>query len=237
MTAPAYPIMLDLRGWPCLVAGGGEVAARKIAGLLAAGAVVTVVSPTLGEGCAALVAAERVTHYPRPVAPADVQGMRLVIAATDASEVNAAVAAAAQAGGALVNVVDAPERGNFWLPAVVRRGDLTLTVATGTASPALARRLRQELETRYGPEWGTFIALLGALRPLILDRVADAGARRALFRALAASDIPTRLAHEPPAALAAPLQRLGLPLESVEIEALLAQLDRAEGGNERETEP
>lgn len=207
-----YPIILDLSDWLCLVVGGGEVAERKVAGLLKAGAAVRVVSPTLVAPLAADAAAGRIEHRARFFTPSDLAGVQLVIAATDDREVNAAVAAEARARGALVNVADAPEEGNFWVPAVVRRGELTLTVSTGRASPALARRLRQQLEAEFGPEWGAYVGLLGALRPLVLARQPDSDRRQALFRDLAASsELPARLAEGDVAGVVAVLRGMGVP--------------------------
>ncbi|HBY96363.1 MAG TPA: hypothetical protein DEP84_20885, partial [Chloroflexi bacterium] len=152
--------------------------------------------------------------------PADLAGARLVIAATGNRRVNAAVAAAAQAQAALVNVVDAPEEGNFWVPAVVRRGELTLMVSTGTASPALARRLRRQLEASFGPEWGAYAMLLGALRPLVLAREPDSDRRRSLFRDLATStEMPARLAGGDVEGVVALLQAAGVPGTAEELAA------------------
>lgn len=219
-----YPIILDLRDRLCLVVGGGEVAARKVAGLLEAGATVRVVSPALVETLAAEAAAGRIEHCARFFSSTDLAGARLVIAATADREVNAAVAMAARAQGLLVNVVDAPEEGDFWLPAVVRRGELLLTVSTGKASPALARRLRQQLEAAFGPEWGAYVALLGALRPLVLAREPDGDRRQTLFRELAASTgLPARLAAADVGGVVALLQAAGVPAADEELAACVRE--------------
>ena len=134
-----YPVYLDLRGVPVLVVGAGPVAARKVDGLVAAGAVVTVVavevSPALDRS---VVANLREGTFE----PGDLAGMRLVITATGRADVDAEVAAAATAAGIWVNAADQPADCSFILPAIARRGPLTVAVSTGGASPALARRLR-----------------------------------------------------------------------------------------------
>lgn len=134
-----YPVYLDLRDVPVLVVGAGPVAARKVAGLAAAGARVTVVAP---EVSAALDRSSVVALHERAFEPGDLDGMRLVVTATGRSDVDAAVAAAATAAGIWVNAADQPEDCSFILPAIARNGPLSIAVSTGGTSPALARRLR-----------------------------------------------------------------------------------------------
>lgn len=134
-----YPVYLDLRDLPVLVVGAGPVAARKVAGLAAAGARVTVVAP---EVSAALDRSSVVALHERAFEPGDLDGMRLVVTATGRSDVDAAVAAAATAAGIWVNAADQPEDCSFILPAIARNGPLSIAVSTGGTSPALARRLR-----------------------------------------------------------------------------------------------
>jgi len=153
-----YPIFIDLCAQPCLVAGGGTVARRKIDGLLAAGACVTVVAPR----CDALPPG--VILRQRPVTPDDLAGMVFVIAATDDPAVNASLAQAARARGIWVNVVDAPEAGTVILPAVVTRGALRLAISTGGASPVLAQHIRTILDAQFGAEYAELVDILGTLR-------------------------------------------------------------------------
>ncbi|HEX5506682.1 MAG TPA: bifunctional precorrin-2 dehydrogenase/sirohydrochlorin ferrochelatase, partial [Thermomicrobiales bacterium] len=146
--APAarpYPIALALAGRRCVVVGGGAVAERKARGLLAAGAAVTVIAPRLAPGLRALADAGALTIAERPYAPGDLAGACLACAATDRREINAAVAAEARAAGALVNVADAPAEGDFTLPAVARRGGLTLAISTDGESPLVASLVRDRL--------------------------------------------------------------------------------------------
>jgi precorrin-2 dehydrogenase / sirohydrochlorin ferrochelatase len=140
-----YPLCLEMAGRPCLVVGGGPVAERKVAGLLDAGAWLTVVSPTATEALYAWARADRIRLVEREYAAADLAGHPVVFVATDDGRVNAAVARDAWAAGLLINAADDPAHCDFILPAVVRRGDLTVAVSTGGASPALARTVRDEI--------------------------------------------------------------------------------------------
>jgi siroheme synthase-like protein len=183
-----YPITLKLGGRKCVVVGGGAVAARKVEALLAAGATVVVVTPELCEALAARKAAGEIEHRGKRFEPEDLDGALLAVAATDAPEVNAAVSQAADARGILVNVVDRPELCSFFVPAVVRRGDLTIAISTGARSPTLARRIREELEDQYGSEYAAFVELLGEMRPRVMAAVPSEADRRRVWREMLASN-------------------------------------------------
>jgi siroheme synthase-like protein len=141
-----YPVFLDLADRPCVVVGGGPVAEGKVAGLLAAGARVTVVSPTVTAPLAGWAAEGRVTHRARAYRAEDLDGQQVAFVATDDAAVTRAVAAEGRARGIWVNAADEPARCDFILPAVIRRGRLVVAVSTGGASPAAARAIREELE-------------------------------------------------------------------------------------------
>src|SRR5690606_36213874 len=147
--AGAYPVNLLLTNLPCLVVGGGEVAARKAAGLLAAGARVTVVAPV---AVAAIRDDARVRWHQRPYRRGAVASYRLATARPGDPEVNAQVHRDADAAGVFVNSADDPERCTFTVPAVVRRGPLQVAISTGGTSPAVARWLRRKLERELGEE-------------------------------------------------------------------------------------
>ena len=159
-----YPIVLDLTGRRCLVVGGGVVAERRVAPLVEGGAEVTVLSPALTPGLAALAGAGRIRHIARAYRDGDVADFELVLVATDAGEVNAAVALEARARGAWINAADDPAHCDFFLPALVRRGDLVVAVGTGGTSPALARAVREELEGYLAPEYATLAELAAEVR-------------------------------------------------------------------------
>lgn len=171
-----YPLcLIGLDTQRVIIIGGGSVAARKAASLVEAGAQPLVISPDLHPDLQALFDLKKVSHTQRCYQPGDLAGAFLVISATDEPAVNHLVWEEARAEGCLVNVVDDPPHCNFILPAVVRRGELTLSVSTGGSSPALARRLRERLADSFGPEFGELAALLEEVRPqLIAAHPADA---------------------------------------------------------------
>ncbi|HEV3497343.1 MAG TPA: bifunctional precorrin-2 dehydrogenase/sirohydrochlorin ferrochelatase [Actinomycetes bacterium] len=156
-----YPVNLVLDGRSCLVVGGGKVALRKVEGLLDSGGRVTVVASSIHS---ALRALPGVTLLERPWQPDDLDGMWLVIAATDDPAINAAVFAEGERRGIWVNGADDPAHCSFTLPSVVRRGDLQVTVSTGGRSPALATWLRRRLEGEIGPEYAVLLDLLATER-------------------------------------------------------------------------
>jgi precorrin-2 dehydrogenase/sirohydrochlorin ferrochelatase len=160
-----YPIFAVIENKPCLVVGGGAVGERKVLDLMAAGARVTVISRTLTPSWRPWPTGE-ITYLPKTLS--QVEGMALVMAATDDPQVNARVSAAAQARAIWVNVADEPEYCTFIVPAQVRRGDLTLAISTGGASPALARQVREELQQHFGPEYGPYLDLLRRVRTRVL---------------------------------------------------------------------
>lgn len=161
--SPYLPVFLDLRGVLCLVVGGGEVARRKVEGIRAAGGRVRVVAPEC------LEMPEGAELERRAFRDSDLEGVSLVFAATDDRAVNAEVARRAKARNLWVNAVDDPAECSFILPATVRRGGLVIAVSTGGQSPLLARSIKEELEERFGPEYGTLAALLGERRRAWLE--------------------------------------------------------------------
>jgi precorrin-2 dehydrogenase / sirohydrochlorin ferrochelatase len=191
---PYYPINLDLRGKRCLVVGAGDVAERKVSSLFACGAEVFVVSPDISPRLRGLAIEGKIEVATRPFAPSDLDGVFLVIAATDDRAVNSEVSRLGQELGLLVNVVDDPELCNFIVPASVSRGDLQISVSTGGASPALAKRIRQELEAQYGPEYEVFVEILGAAREMVKLKYADQKEREAVFRRMLDSGVLELLA-------------------------------------------
>ncbi len=185
-----YPISLvGLAGRRVVVVGGGAVAERKVAGLHAAGAAVTIISPTLTPELERLAEEAAVQAVRRAYRPGDLAGAFLVIAATNDRAANHAVWEEAERHGCLINVVDDPEHSNFIVPAVVRRGEITLAISTGGASPALARRLRERLEAAIGPEYGVLANLLAELRPELFRRFPPGAARLAAALDLIDSDV------------------------------------------------
>ncbi len=163
------PIFCNLNGKSVVVIGGGNVAERKIRGLLKAGAQVTLISPETTDSLGKMVQEGLIRHISRAFRPGDLDGAWLVIAATSDRSVQDAVFQEAQARRIFCNVVDEPRVCSFIVPSMVRRDELCLAISTGGLSPALAKALRKEFEKRLGPEWGTFVSLLGKLRNLLLQ--------------------------------------------------------------------
>jgi precorrin-2 dehydrogenase/sirohydrochlorin ferrochelatase len=185
-----YPInLIGLETRRCVVVGGGAVATRKLAGLLAAGARVTVISLELSTELESRAAEKQITVLRRAYEPGDLSGAFLVIAATDDPPTNAAVWDEARQLGCLINAVHDPAHSNFILPAVVRRGEVNLAISTGGASPTLARRLREQLETQVGPEYGDLAGLMAELRPEIMLQLPPGEARQAAAQRLLDSDL------------------------------------------------
>lgn len=145
-TTMRYPLFLDLKDQPAAVIGAGRVATRKIRTLLTAGAKVTVIAPHATPAVRTLARAKRIRWLRRAYRAGDLRDARLVIAATDDEKINRRVCADANRRKLLANCVAPPDAGNFIVPAIARRGDLVIAISTGGASPALAKRMRQELE-------------------------------------------------------------------------------------------
>ena len=164
---PMYPVMLDLRGCRCLLVGAGHIAHRKLLQLLSQHAAVTVVAPTVIEPIARLAAERTITLLERQFIDSDVEGHRLVLVATSLRAINEHVAGVARGRGIWVNVADVPDLCDFQLPAVVRRGDLQLAIASGGGAPFAVRRLREIFERRLGPAWTDWMAAAKRFR----DRV------------------------------------------------------------------
>lgn len=179
---PFYPINLQISRQPCIVVGGGSVAERKVAALLLAGGDVTVLSPRITKGLAILAERKEISHIARSYQQGDVKGFFIIICSTDNPSVNKLVAAEGKELGVLVNVADAPELGNFSVPAQISRGDLLFTISTGGKSPAVAKKLREELGERYGPEYGTYLELVAKVREQIKKELPTTKEREAVWR-------------------------------------------------------
>jgi uroporphyrin-III C-methyltransferase/precorrin-2 dehydrogenase/sirohydrochlorin ferrochelatase len=159
-----FPIFVKLQGRPVLVVGGGKIAAGKIAGLLQAQARARVIAPQINSQVSAWVDAGEVEWSAKEFAPADLQDASLAIAATSLPAVNAAVFRAAEDRGILCNAVDDIANCHFYYGSIVQRGDLQIAISTNGKSPALAQRLRKELEQQYPAEYAAWLDSLGDAR-------------------------------------------------------------------------
>jgi uroporphyrin-III C-methyltransferase/precorrin-2 dehydrogenase/sirohydrochlorin ferrochelatase len=184
-----YPVLLDLRGRRAVVVGGGAVAEAKVGPLVDSGAAVTVVAPALTPGLVLRARERGVVHVARSYAAGDLDGARIVIAATDDPDVNHAVYTEAESRGIPVNVVDDPPYCGFILPSILRRGELVVAVSTSGNAPALAVRIRERIERELGEEYGQFLALAGSLRKPLAEKYPDFQLRKRLWYRLVDSDV------------------------------------------------
>jgi precorrin-2 dehydrogenase/sirohydrochlorin ferrochelatase len=159
-----YPLYLEMTDRRCLVIGGGAVAERKIAALLEAGAEVTVISPDVTEAISRWSKNDSIQFHARRYQRGDINGHQLVFVATDDGSVNAQVHQDGKNQGVWVNAADDPEHCDFILPSVLRRGDLTVAVSSGGNSPALARTIREELESYFTQEYEQLAGLAAEAR-------------------------------------------------------------------------
>jgi len=171
--ARCYPVSLNIENRLCLVVGGGQVAERKVRTLLECGAKVRLVSPAVTGGLRDLAGEGRVEYVEDVYRKEHLEGAFLVIGATGSDEVNARVSAESMEKGLLVNVVDDPPRGNFYVPAVVRRGPLQIAVSTDGNSPLMARKIKEQLEELFPPGYGDVVGFVGRVREKVIRETGD----------------------------------------------------------------
>ena len=197
-----YPIFLDLRGRRCAVVGGGRVAERKVRTLLRAGASVHVISPALTPRLALLAARDKIDLTPRAYRPGDLEGPvsarpealskirpALVFAATSSPATQRAVRKDAEEIGALVNAADDARESDFLVPASFAQGDLLVAISTSGSSPALARRLRRQLQLTLGREYRGYLQFLREARQQVMKTVPDEARRAKVFRQLSGGPV------------------------------------------------
>ena len=193
---PYYPVFVDLDSQKVLVVGGGEVAERKIKTLLIYGCRISVISPLLTPFLKELAVKRTIHHLPYESLSKSLDDAFMVIAATDDPEVNRQIASQAKEKGLLVNAVDQPGDCNFIMPSIVRRGNLQIAISTAGKSPALAKKLRREMEGMFGPEYDSFTELLGVIREELLSRGQASSKNKVVFQKLADSDLLDRIREE-----------------------------------------
>ena len=174
-------ITVCLEGCSCLVVGGGTVALRKVQNLLQCGAIIDVVSPSFCAEIDKMGHEGLVTLIPRCFEDPDIKGRMLVFAATSDEAANQRIYELCRASNILVNTVDDPEKCSFLVPATMRRGALTIAVNTEGKSPLLARRIREDMEDRYGREYADYLELLGEARVMVKNTVEQESIRRLIF--------------------------------------------------------
>jgi precorrin-2 dehydrogenase/sirohydrochlorin ferrochelatase len=183
--SPLFPIFLKLAQRRCLVVGAASLAEPKIASLLVAGAEVLVVAPRATARVERWALEGRIAWEARTFEARDLRGIFLVVAATSSRPTNRAVFEEARARGVLCNTVDDREHCDFYYPAVVRRGRFQIAISTGGASPALARRLRRQLEKKFGPEYEAWLDWLAESRNSLFAEPLSPRRRRSLLHKIA----------------------------------------------------
>lgn len=184
-----YLISLDLTSKKCLVVGGGNVAERKVLSLLECGALVYVVSPDLTPVLKSLFEESLIQYRQGKYQSSDLADKFLVIGAAGTETVNRQVADDCAQRNLIVNIVDDPTKGSFFVPASLKRGSLTIAVSTGGKSPLLARKIKEELENAYGTHYEEFLDLLGYLREDVIKNVADPEKKKKILENLVNDDV------------------------------------------------
>ena len=191
-----FPMFVKLRDRLCVVVGGGQIAESKVPGLVAAEAKVRVIAPEVTESLAVQAREGQIEWVRRTFETEDLSGAYLVVAATSAVEVNHEIFREAEARGILCNAVDDPDYCHFFYPSVVRRGALQIAISTEGLSPALAQRLRRELEVQFGPEYEPWLNWLGAARRFLRAKNDDPEQTRQLLHQLASREMFEKFLQE-----------------------------------------
>jgi len=187
---PYYPVFLDLNDKKILVVGGGEVAERKIKTLLKYNCRIYITSKKFTNSLKRLVETESIINIPFDEIETHIKDAFMVIAATNDPHVNSQIATIGKTNGVLINAVDQPADCNFIVPSIVKRGDLNIAISTGGKSPALAKRIRKELESGFGEEYGTLVDMLGLIRKKILAMGTPQAQHKEIFEKLANAKLP-----------------------------------------------
>jgi precorrin-2 dehydrogenase / sirohydrochlorin ferrochelatase len=182
-----YPVFLNVAGRRCLVVGGGRVAGRKAEKLAEAGARVTVVAPDVTEELERMAAGGSIALEKRPYESGEAAGYFLVITSTDNPEVNRLVSGDAERAGRPVNVVDVPELCNFFVPSIVRRGDLQIAISTAGAAPSLAKKIRKDLEALFPASYERLLERLRVFREELMRREKAEERRKEILSRIAAA--------------------------------------------------
>lgn len=184
-----YPVYLDIENQKCLVVGGGRVGTRKVMTLLSCGASVTVVSPKVTDELLGLARKKTIALKRRSYQTPDLEGVFLVIGATDDEQLNGLVSRDARRLNKLCNIVDRPEACNFIIPSVISRGDLVVAISTSGKSPAFSKKMRKELESKFGEEYAEFLQLMGTIRQKLLANGKESEYYKPLFEKLVNSEL------------------------------------------------
>ena len=195
-TAPLFPLFLKLAGRPCLVVGAGRIGEPKIRSLVDCGARVRVVALAATAAIAEAASQGVLTWTRKSFEPRDLDGIFLVVAATSSAEVNHGIFLEAERRGILCNVVDDPPHCDFFYPALVRRGHFQIAISTGGLSPALAQRVRKQLEAEFPPIYGDWLDELAKRRTALFETVGDPKLRLSLIHESVTAEAFAEFEHE-----------------------------------------
>ena len=209
-----YPVFLELKGKECVVIGGGKVAERKVEALLEAGAIIKVISPELTSKLKKLAEEGKIFWEKKKYEKGDIEGAWLVIAATDNPAIQKKIYEEAEEKRIFCNVVDVPEFCSFIVHSVVKRGDLQIAISTSGASPAVARRLREQLEELFGEEYEVYLKLMRNLRKQVLEKGFSQDKKEEILQNLALAPIPKYIKNKDLHMLKTLITKLGLILPS-----------------------
>jgi len=220
-----YPIFLDLKGKKILVVGGGNVAERKIEALLDCGAKINIVSNELTDKLKNLVEVYGIRHLNEEFSEKHLEGIFLVIAATNDKQLNHKVSKIAKKMGLLINAVDQLPDCNFIVPSIVKRGDLLIAISTSGKSPALAQKIRKQLDTQFGSEYEAFLVLMGRVRKEMLSKGLSQEENSRIFHEIVESDVLDALLRDDLKRVESILRRI-LPEDVVLEECLKCLMNR-----------
>jgi precorrin-2 dehydrogenase/sirohydrochlorin ferrochelatase len=219
---PYYPIFLDLNHQNIVVVGGGEVAERKIKNLLIYGCTIYISSPHLTPHLQQLVATKKIHRIPYESLDTYLDDTFMVIAATDDTQVNSTIASRAKKHGLLINTVDQPKDCNFIMPSIVKRGNLQIAISTAGKSPALAKKIRKDLESSFPPEYDLFVELLGIIRTKLLSQDQPSSKNKVIFQQLVDSNLLEMITHKNWDGIQTALRSIlgeGFPIEDIVTQA------------------
>ncbi|MCP4682259.1 MAG: bifunctional precorrin-2 dehydrogenase/sirohydrochlorin ferrochelatase [Desulfobacterales bacterium] len=191
-----YPIFIELEGKNVLVVGGGLVAQRKVETFLKYGASIYIVSRELTDKLKVLVEAQNIRYIGEEFHEENLEGIFLVVAATDDKQLNHKISEGAHKRSMLINAVDQPDDCNFIVPSIVKKGDLSIAISTSGKSPALAKKIRKRLEAEYGSEYEIFLKIMGRLRNEILSKGLSQDKNSRIFHEIVDSGILKALARD-----------------------------------------
>jgi precorrin-2 dehydrogenase/sirohydrochlorin ferrochelatase len=184
-----YPINLIIKNRTCLVAGGGQVALRKVKRLVACEAIIRIISPQIESQLVEIAENNMIEMLYREIQSDDLDDAFLIFAATNEAKVNKSISQWAREKNILCNIADQPDESDFTLPSIIEQGDLNITISTNGKSPALSKYIRQRLQMEFGQEYATLLDMMGKLRKILTAEISCQNDRQKIFQSLLDSQI------------------------------------------------